>query len=177
MIPPDVIGPIMQGVLDCSAQALEDHGAKAKRILLAAGAEVAWDECCDGNEETGSGQLWVRLIEFYPTGPFPGREARPTNCSPVLMAASLGIGIIRCAHGMDSKGRAPKAEDLSADALRMTADASVLLEAIKCCIPGLKNVEKAAIQTWLPLGPEGGCVGGEWQVIVGLGTCACPEPE
>lgn len=171
---PDVIGPLMSAILDCADTQLTANGRECDRVLLAPGVEPAYDECCDGF-------LYVRLTSMFPSGnPFPQQDTRPGNCKPTLIASTLAIGVLRCAAVVQDGGAVPTAEELTAETLGMTADASILLEAIKCCIVPLtddttSDAVVATIGTWNPLGPDGGCVGGEWTITIGHGSCGCPE--
>jgi hypothetical protein len=173
--PPDIIGQIMGEVLTCAEDALHAKDRDCGRVLLVPGALPAWDECCDGF-------LFVRLITMFPTMgqgvPFPNPDTRPGNCKPVMMASQLGVGVLRCASVIDDNGTAPPAATLTAEALGMTADASILLSAIKCCVADMVDdeeswVEQVVLGSWLPQGPDGGCVGGEWTLTVAHGSCGC----
>jgi hypothetical protein len=171
-----MIGQIMAEVLTCADDTLADGGRACGRVLLVPGELPAWDECCDGF-------LYVRLITMYPTAggpnsPFPNQDVRPGNCKPLMMASQLGIGVLRCASTVDDGGRAPTAATLTAEARGMTMDASLVLTAIKCCVADMVTsadswVEQALLGSWLPAGPEGGCVGGEWTLTVAHGSCGC----
>jgi hypothetical protein len=173
--PPDVIGQIMVAVLACAEQALTAADRPAGRVLIAPGGPPAWDECCDGF-------LYVRLVTMFPTAggaPFPQQDTRPGNCKPALIASTLALGVLRCASVVSDEGKAPTPEVLTAEALGVTADASILLQAIKCCVAEMAQdqdslVEQSLLGAWSPAGPDGGCVGGEWQLTVGHGTCGCP---
>lgn len=170
MAAPDLIGPIMGTLLTCAQDALNSYSRPVGLVSLVPGGEVAWDNCCDDG-----GQLYVRLVEMYPSGrPFPNADGQAA-CAPVMLAARLAVGVIRCAHTVDDNGVPPSAAELTADALSMTADASILLEALKCCFPTSdSHIMKSLIGRWEPKGPSGGCAGGEWAVTVGFGTCNCP---
>jgi hypothetical protein len=174
MTSPDLIGPIMAAILDCASQALADNDRPCDRVLLAPGAEVAWDECCDGF-------LYVRLISMFGSGnPFPNQDTRPGGCKPTMIASTLGIGVGRCASTQDDDGIAPPVDTLTAEALGVVADASIILDAIKCCVAPLtddpdSNVLATSLGAWSPSGPQGGCVGGEWSLVVGHGACPCGD--
>lgn len=157
---------------DFAAARLKTYDRQCERTLVAPGAEVAWDECCDGF-------LYVRLVQLFPTGnPFPQLDVRPGNCKPILQGAALAVGVLRCASG--GPGQTPEAETLTAEALGITADASILLETIQCDLAPLatdstSQVEAIMLGVWTPLGPDGQCSGGEWTVTIATGTCGCGE--
>lgn len=176
MVPesPDIIGPLMQAVLTCAETQLDAHGRGVGRVLLSSGDAPAWDDCCEG-------QLWVRLITMFPTGnPFPLPDVRAGSCKPTMLGSTLGVGVLRCAAVVDEAGNAPAADTITNEALGATADAMIVLEALKCCVGDLtddqtSNALAIMLGTWTPLGVEGGCVGGEWTLTLGTGTCGCPE--
>lgn len=168
----DVIGPVMEDLLACAQAALSDVDREPGRSSLVPGGAVAWDNCCEGG-----GQLWVRLVEMYPTGPFPGRDTS-TRCQPVMWGVRVAVGVLRCTPTVDDNGNAPTEAALTGDALGMTLDAAALRDAILCCFVNTsRNVQTWALENWLPQGPQGGCAGGEWTIVLGVGTCDCPEPE
>lgn len=161
----------MQTLLDCAADALTDHGVPVESVFIAPGGPPAWDNCCEDG-----GQLFVRLVQSYPTAgpgaaPFPGQDTRP-KCHPVMMAARLAVGVLRCSQAFaNEEGAAPSDATKTAEGLRTSMDASILLEAILCCLAPTQL--SWVVDSWNPLGPNGGCVGGEWQLIVGVDTCQC----
>jgi hypothetical protein len=158
----DVFFPALEKLLDCARQAVSPLPG---RVLVVPGAAVAWDDCCDG-------QLWTRLVTVLPQGAANGQITQP--CGVLLWQAVLGVGVLRCAATVDDNGVAPSPAVLSAEANQMTADASALNEAIHCCFAPLPEYERRVrIVRWDPLGPDGGCVGGEWQITVLLDNCRC----
>lgn len=124
--------------------------ASVGRAVVAPGGEVAWDDCCDG-------QAWVRVISVAPT-----YQAR---CGIVKWTISLGIGVLRCAAVLDDDGVAPSPRQITADGHEMIADMDAIAHLIQCADdlpldPTLGN--------WTPLGPNGGCHGGEWSATAML---------
>lgn len=159
----DQLGPRMREVL----RAAREHVSPAPgRVLLAAGAEVAWDDCCRG-------QLWVRVVNLAPLVAnrqgSPGLVAGSPGCGVLRWHATLGVGIVRCAAVVDDRGNAPSALTLTREAEQMTADASALSHGLLCS--GLIT----RVVGWSPLGPLGGCVGGEWQIVTSVDLCPCPD--
>lgn len=162
----DLISPTMQALLDCAEDALDDCGRPVGRAFFAPGANVAYDDCCDG-------QLWVRLVNVFPSGrPFPAADSTQP-CGILVLAAQLAVGVVRCAHTIDDNGNPPTPDELTGDALGMTLDASILLSAIQCCKLPTPADQLIRVGTWTPLGVEGGCAGGEWSLTAGLKTCGC----
>lgn len=150
----DLVGPLLVSMLECAATALSPAPG---RSLVASGSMVAWDDCCEG-------QVWTRLVSLM-----PGVSDSAQSCGPLTWTATIGIGVLRCAAVVDDRGNPPAAEVLTDEALRGTADAFALSEAIQCCM----TATRLKMLNWAPLGPEGGCVGGEWQVSVMVDNPSC----
>ena len=158
----DRIGPLLAATLACADAALDPQVGRAS---LYPGAEIAYDDCCDG-------QVWVRLISLTPAGNPTATRTTANPCGVLMWAATIGIGALRCAATLDDQGNAPTPAQLTADTHQMTADAAALSQAIQCCLT--PQVNRATILRWDPLGPSGGCVGGEWTVTVLTDNCPCP---
>ena len=162
----------MAGMLTCLTDALEANDAPVAHTALWWGPEVVHDDCCDG-------MAYVRLAQVYPTagqnsGAFPGQDTTHRNCGINALSARLAVGVIRCAAKVDNQGNPPSAATITAETTQMTLDTSIALEAIMCCLPGVAGVQASMIDVWNPTNPDGGCVGGEWQVRVMVGHCGCP---
>ncbi len=165
----NLIGGLLEQVLEIARCALNPTPGRA---ALYSGAAVAYDQCdCDG-------QVWVRLILLEPVF---GDNRQPTTqsnpCGVLMWRATIGVGVLRCAATLSDNGDPPPPSVLTAETLQMTADMSALSEAVSCTVPrtvqGLMRVPQ--VQSWTPLGPEGGCVGGEWTITALVNTCQCPE--
>lgn len=165
-MPRDLYSEAMSGVLACVRDALIEADRDVSLAHLAPGGEVAWDACCDG-------QLWVRLIDVYPTNPFPTEDTQQLRCTIVELAARIGVGVMRCAHTVDDNGRPPTAAEMTADTVETTADATIVSSALMCCTPNLPIIRSIKLGHWTPAGPQGGCVGGEWQALIALDWCGC----
>lgn len=127
-------------------------------IHLAPGREEAWDNCC-------TGQLYARVIEVYPSSPFPGRS-NASGCGD-LMAVRIGLGVLRCAAVLDNEGNAPSAEAMTGDTLEALEDMAILLDVLRSFsvepwLPGFR------LEGWVPKGVSGGCHGGEWTFALGV---------
>lgn len=162
---PDVLGPAMQGFLDCVTAALDADGRGVGHSHLVPGDNVPDDWCdCEG-------LAYVRVITQVPNGQQP-------NCPPISITATLGVGIIRCAAVLDEQGNPPPDSVLNDEALAMSQDAATIYGALVCCSPSLveaKLINRApTIGPWVPQGPLGGCARGEWSIGVNLDVCACP---
>lgn len=153
-----------QELLVCAADELDANatansalvGAPDYRFFAPGGLLVA-DNCCDCGDDDCGGQLYVRVVRAHPVSPVPTKVLREVPCRDPI-GVQLAVGVFRCAHE-DPKGEAPPAEDLNADSNQMLADMAALLRALECCDT---DDERTTVDQWLPQGPAGGCVGGEW---------------
>lgn len=155
----DLVGPLLERI---ATQVAAQMNPRPRRVEVAPGAQVAWDECCEG-------LLWSRLVSMSPSGaPYPQQD-QVQKCGVAIWAATIGVGILRCASVVDDNGEAPTAAALTREALQMTADMATIEQALRHeMVPALSYLK---VQRWEPLGPSGGCVGGEWQIIVGVNVC------
>lgn len=182
---PDRLGPLMLDLLDCAENAMNARGTPVGRAHLVAGLDAVWDDCCEADEDTPGGTLWVRVIETYPTAgqgsPYPQRDTSTRSCHPFAWAVQLAVGVVRCTPTVDDNGVAPSPTAISLSALEMTRDRATLETAIRCCfanpVGASDGVEegKTILFGWVPVGANGGCAGGEWTLYVALRSCACPD--
>lgn len=136
------------------------------RVAVYPGLEVPWDSCetdsCDGCD----GQLWGALQGVTPV---PGSQGG--GCEAWVFSAQ--VGAVRCAAKPGEDGSPPSVEAVQADAIAQAIDADGILHAIKCCPSRTQRVKDAGIvaTTWVPLGPQGGCVGGAWTIQGRFDVC------
>lgn len=124
------------------------------------GAQVSWDYCGNCSGAT-CGMGYVRLDAVYPSSSLPQPDITPTCAAP--LAARIAVGALRCVPVADDSGNLPEPMDLWESGLQIIADMGALHEAIVCCKPGYY-----VLGEYTPLGPRGGCAGGEWMVTVAL---------
>lgn len=131
-----------------------DGGPEVSKAFVAPGAVVAWDTCCGG-------QLWVRVVKMHPVNPFPSKALDQVPCQYPL-GMQIGLGLIRCQSGIGNLDQMadPSEEALTGDARQMLCDAGALYRALVCD-------EGLLVDQWTPLGPQGGCYGGEWLAWLG----------
>lgn len=169
--------PILTSILSAAASALNEDGRPTGRVTLSPGAQVAWDDCCEG-------QLYLRIIEVYPSagrggsGAFPQIDAvqKGVGCGITLLGLHLALGVIRCAATLDDEGNAPTDAQMSANTLDATADLATLLDVIACDVAEIDGILARKVGRWLPQGVNGGCHGGEWDFYVGIDPCLCQPP-
>lgn len=154
----DLLTPMMYTILNAVTEQLQDE--PPGRVILAPGANVTHDDCCEG-------QVWVRVQRIDPmTGRTPATTA---PCGILGWVATLGVGIVRCAAVLDDQGNAPTPEAVTVDTVGMNEDAAALVQGIMC-----SGVVRS-VEQWMPSGPMGGCVGGEWTCTVRYDVCRCEE--
>lgn len=154
--------PVREAMSDLLAAVDVELRHEVGSQFLAPGEQVAWDNCCDDGNG-GGGQLWVRCISVFPGWP---KQDSDQKCNVRLATAVLGVGIVRCAHTLDDQGNAPSGDDMTADATRIMEDMEDVFSGV------VENFEWTAnIGQWMPVGPDGGCAGGEWSVSVRLQPC------
>lgn len=156
----DPLGQAMQQMLPLAEALL---APEVGRAALYPGAEVAWDDCCDG-------QLWLRVVDVVPSGLDQRPSANP--CPPPMWRVTFGLGVLRCVGVVDDNGDAPSPARLTADTLQSTADRAALARAIQCGFGEILG--RVTFVRWLPLGPMGACAGGEWLFTGLVGNCPCP---
>jgi hypothetical protein len=121
------------------------------------GEEVAYDWA--GDCETACGMAWVRLVTAYPSTVIGEATGTPGNCGSMI-GMDVEVGIMRCIPGMDDAGNPPSSDDLLAASLWQWEDMTTMRRAILCCT-GSKDFLLGA---YVPIGPQGGLVGGAWTV-------------
>lgn len=124
------------------------------------------DYCC-------SGIAYVRVVRRFPAGAnFPERDELPSNCAPTAWGADLNMGVFRCMPtGRDSMD--PDAWD--AAFTQVQHDQQAMADAICCWIQEqqLNNPYwmNFMIRDWFPFSLQGGCSGGEFQLVAQYEAC------
>jgi hypothetical protein len=133
---------------------------------------LAWDGC-------DCGVLAVQVTRVYPSRSFPtdASGAPDFQACPVLyLAVDMTVTVLRCAPSPDDYGRPPSCDQLAVSAATWRADAATVRAALACCLPVLRDagiMEEFALRGLRPVGPEGGCVGSEQSLTVGLCAPGC----
>lgn len=163
--PPDPlntwIGNRLVELSACVCEALYERGAGQPCWCgVMPGSEASWVGCTDCGDDR-CGTAWVRLDAVAPYTTFPEPEVGLT-CAASL-AYTIEVGVVRCIPIPDDGSALDSAASLDV-ALAVAADMQALHYAIKCCFgSGVLH----AVESWTPVGPEGGCVGGFWTIQVG----------
>lgn len=149
------------------SDAVDTLEEKPGRVIhIAPGAQVADDDCCDG-------QLSSRIVNITPNQP-RDRQAQlaagASLCGIPFYIVTIELAIRRCAAVMDDDGTAPLPGVLEAEGLVGIGDMAALLQAISC------NKATRSIGQWIPYGPQGGCSGGAWTFTIRMDNCISCEP-
>lgn len=124
------------------------------------GEEVSWEFCGDcGNDACG--MAWVRLNGIFPYDTFPAPVV-DLGCRRPL-AYNIEVGALRCMPVSDNEGELPSSEQITMTSMETYADLAALYRALLCC-----DFEAIAVEAWVPVGPQGGCVGGVWGAYFAL---------
>lgn len=119
------------------------------------------DGDCDDDTD---GQAWIRLINAYPSNDIGVALTTPGNCAGTGFGYDLEVGILRGIRIEENGGALPAEEMLSAVQLQV-ADMLTMQQALECCALDNKDF---VIGQYLPIGPEGGLVGGTWTISIGI---------
>lgn len=117
------------------------------------------------------GMAWVRVSSVYPsTTNFPAQDQVANGCA-VMLAAQLEVGVLYCAPVTAGRGsnRPPRMPQQFDSARLQMAAMAAMLRTIECCL-GNAGRRGVSLGAYTPLGPEGGVVGGSWQVTVAEGV-------
>lgn len=134
----------------------------APHAFIAPAAEVAHDHCCDG-------MVAVRVTRIAPRQP-PGGAGRAVAPSPndhiSGLLVTVGVQHVRCVEVVDDRGIPPDASAIHADGQAVLADAEKVMQALLC---DLDSKYRPRLLVWTPIGPSGGCAGGEWEAQIEFG--------
>lgn len=156
--PPRIAVALLELTECVCAELVTSGGGPTCWCGLYPGASVSWDYCgeCNGDK---CGMAYVRLagISPYEIFPFPAVDDR---CSRPL-AWGVEVGVLRCMPQL-SEGELLDPEGMAEVSVVQALDARAVWTALKCC--GID----IAVETWRPLGPNGGCVGGAWTAFLAV---------
>lgn len=138
------------------------------RVCVVPGS-IAWDEC-------PCGQLAIAVTRTYPSAQFP-RElggdglTDQTQCGWPYMIADLTVQAVRCAPSPNERGEPPSCDALAYSSQIVLADAHAVMAGIRCKLADLESdrtIEDYVIRPTTFIGPQGGCVGSELGLTVGV---------
>lgn len=166
----DLVLPYLQMLRDCLEGTLQVNDVAAVRTFIAAGGPPAWDICCQVG--LAEGQAWVQLQSVVPTLNFP--MPAPPGRGFAEWAVSVNLGVLRCAAVPDDQGNPPSEQAIANDVLKVSRDRLLMQQTVECCfIQELYDPDVCMIGAWTPLGPQGGCVGGQQNLTFPVPACSC----
>jgi hypothetical protein len=152
-------------VLDKTNAALVDCGRPVTTKFVAAGL-VAWDDCC--------GMLVVAPERVFRTARFPVEGPDENGCFDGLVAVNLVVLLMRCVPVLDDRGRPPTEDAMSEAYADLLHDAAIVWNELGD--HAWPEGWESASQNQVFVGAEGGCIGAETRVTLGLDQEAfCPE--
>lgn len=114
--------------------------------------------------ECGSG--WVRLVSANPTVAFPAQDLTVNNCTS-SMAYPVEMGLVRpgpIPYNFGTDMDLPDDAEQLESALRVVEDMELMRRAI---VRASASIPQLLLGAWNPQGPDGGIVGGVWDLTVG----------
>jgi hypothetical protein len=145
-------------------------------VQVLPGQIVSFDYCGEGGcdlDGCGNGQAWVRLVNVQAVV----RQSETGTSTGVAFTSCRGeyifqleMGVTRCIPGVDASGNPPTTEELLEATRFQLADMDTMRRAITCCFATDRQWgENRGVQmeSYTPVGPEGGCVGGYWTFYIG----------
>jgi hypothetical protein len=167
-----VAAPVLAGVLNAAADLFGELAAgdvdvvEPCAVMVVAGAAPALDR---GLAEEGGccGQLWVRLVNLYPSRNFPEQDGGP-HAEELSWAVSVELGLVRPApvvRDVDGVAVLPSDDEERDAAAVASVDAAILREALLNRYAA-EHDTALVLGAFEPIGPEGGVVGGSVTAIV-----------
>lgn len=135
------------------------------------GAAVAFESCCEDG-----GQAWVVVQSADPTTTFP--QADPTGLSGCrsmhTLAVKMEVGVLRCVCADDCDCDA-KEESAAA----VLSDLQAVLTGLQCCFGdgnGPCSGSDWRLLNFSLIGPDGGCAGSRFAIVVEAPMPCCQTP-
>jgi hypothetical protein len=156
-IPPQLVAMQMMELKNCVCEALAEFGGgELCWCGLYPGQQVSWEYCgeCAGDV---CGMAYVRLAGVFPYDVFPEAVIDQRCVRP--LAWEIEVGALRCIPQRPD-GEPLDQRSMNEVALHQINDAYAIYWAMRCC-----GIE-LAVGSYVPVGPEGGCVGGFWTAFL-----------
>lgn len=152
----DTIWPIMVQLQQCLCETLTERGLMPGDCFcgIFPGDQAPWDY--------SGGLAYVRLVDTYPSTVFPTANTTPRGSCSAMLVATLEVGLIQCAPTLGADGSIPTQADQFEAARLQLAGMRAVHQAIVCC-----DIDPIVLGTYTPQGPQGGLVGGYWNINVG----------
>lgn len=147
------IEAILTSLAACLCEELE-HPTCFCGVFAGADPYDAMGEC-DGDD---CGQAWVRLLAVYPSAAVGIADVSLRNCGMGL-SYDVEIGVLRCAAVQEE---AYTEAEMLAYASKQYSDMLAMRRAVVCC-----DLDEYILTTYVPVGPDGGVIGGVWNLTLG----------
>jgi hypothetical protein len=175
-------GPIVTGIAACACDGLDTAGIPVCSCLGATIGPPAWDRCdCVCSDGSGAtGQLAAYSGPIFPSQSFPAvapPDRFDTGCGPGFLVANINVEIARCTPSFGINGELPTPAQLQAAAIAWHNDATIVRQAVGCCLVAMKaagTIRRYYIGATTPIAEQGGCAGSTLALQVALGHCICP---
>lgn len=158
------VNELLVGLASCLCSELRSAAAECGGVApcfcsVLPGNAVAFDYCDEGRCDENNGMAWSRLVGIT-------NLSDPVNPTCVTTyQITVEVGVLRSAPLFDESGEPPGAEEQLASSLQQVFDMGVLHKVLTCCSLGDEPDDAfgdRVLGEYVPLGPEGGCVGGVW---------------
>lgn len=164
---------VLEGLRSCVATQLVTTSRPVCNLPIIWGSSPLPAQRCDCTcADGGQGEGWIRYTALTNV-PGPGRG--PYNACPSPgWDAQIEVGLWRCALTLDEAGNPPSDADYDELTQLMLDDVRALTRAWECCDWWRETRIDRALNSVVPSGPSGGCVGVIASGMVRLGGCGCP---
>jgi len=151
----DAIWPLMVQMQQCLCETLTERGLMPGDCFCGVlpGDTAPWD--------FQTGAAYVRLVDSYPSTTFPNADTTPRASCSAMLVATLEVGLLQCLPINPDGSPLSQAQQFEVTRLQM-AGMRAVQQAIACC-----DLPLVVLGSYTPQGPQGGLVGGFWQINVG----------
>lgn len=168
---PDVVATTALDVcelwLSRTKEALEACGSEPIDASYVAAGLIAWDTCC--------GLLVAAPERVYRSAEFPIEGTTDYVCESSFLVVDVLVLLLRCVPTINERGQPPAPATLSAAYENVLRDAAVIWNTVVGELP--EGWQRATVDQGF-VGAQGGCVGVETRLSVGLAQsvwCPCEE--
>lgn len=171
-------GPAVTGIAECVCLALESSGRPVCSCCLTIGTPVSECDCECADGARGRVSLYPQSIVPSQSWPqaLPAWDRYDHACGPPYIMLTLNVEITRCVPTMDELGNPPTCTELISAGLAWYADATIVRQAVGCCLRDMKRngtIQRFSMGQTTPVPEQGGCAGSVLQVMIGLSHCLC----
>lgn len=163
----DTLWDKLETLKACFCAELENSlGGPVCECAIVAGTNAVFDNCC-------AGTAWLLVQEVYPSDAFPSQNGDRVRCDTHSQAATIELGVVRCAPSVDDRGNPPTLHQKEQSARVIHSDRVRMMKAVRCCFTPEQGCDDIVFGGWVPVSEQGGCIGGSMTVTISLGTYGC----